>query len=480
MKNFYSTFKYFITFLLTFLISFSLHSQCNNGTNYYPSSVYDPLVGSWGFASSCNWAGEVIQVNIINGDTYEFSTCDGQGGVLASYDTQLTLFDATGAVVAFNDDYSGCSGYTSYLSYTATYDGILYVHLTEYNCVANQVCTKVMIQRTEAQTGGGGAGNNGTYQQVGNDNSTTTNGRVPAYGYYDYSWSAAIYTPADMGGQAIYIDKLSWDVANSVTATLTNQEIYLGLSTANEFPDGTCPEDGNGPWNQWLKVYSGDITWTPGWNEITLDQSYIYDGTQSLIVKVINNDGSWTSSYPEFRYTAKSNSVVYNYGDGTFPSFSGYRNSYRPNMRFNFGGGALPITLGYFDAWLSDDIHNSIVIEWSTHSQQNNDYFTIYKSYDGFNWFELSKTQGAGNANELLHYSSRDYHPRPGVQYYKLRQTDYDGQWEEFDVVSVIIKPERKEVVKAYNQMGQEVSIDTKGLIFCVWDNGDVTKTIND
>ena len=50
----------------------------------------------------------------------------------------------------------------------------------------------------------------------------------------------------------------------------------------------------------------------------------------------------------------------------------------------------------------------------------------------------------------------------------------------EFEVVSVIIKTERKEVVKAFNQMGQEVAIDTEGLIFQVWDNGDVVKIINE
>ena len=102
--------------VLLLLVPLFAKTQCDNGTNYYPSTVYDPQVGSWGSASNCNWAGEVIRVNVVNGDTYELSTCDGQGGVLASYDTQLTLFDGNGNLVAFNDDYTGCAGYTSYLS----------------------------------------------------------------------------------------------------------------------------------------------------------------------------------------------------------------------------------------------------------------------------------------------------------------------------------------------------------------------------
>ena len=144
-----------LTSLLSILLLSILgYSQCDNGTNYYPSSIYTPSIGSWGYASTCNWAGEVIQVNITSGDTYQFSTCDNYGGVLASYDTQLTLYDGSGTVVAFNDDYFGCSGYSSYINWTATYTGVLYVHLNEYNCVTNMTCTRVMIYRTEQQQPG--------------------------------------------------------------------------------------------------------------------------------------------------------------------------------------------------------------------------------------------------------------------------------------------------------------------------------------
>ena len=278
--------------LFCILLSQIVYSQCDNGTNYYPSTIGIPPVDSWSYASSCNWAGEVMRMNIESGNIYEFSTCDGYGGVLASYDTRLTLRDASGTLLAYNDDYSGCSGFTSYINWTATYTGVVYVHLNEYPCSSNMTCTRIMVYRTEPI--------------------------------------------------------------------------------------------------------------------------------------------------------------------------------------------ALPITLYYFDAYHLDNIHNTVMIEWITHSEQNNDYFTIYKSYDGYEWNELHKIQGAGNSNTEIAYSSQDTNPRPGVQYYKLRQTDYDGHWEEFDVVSVIIKTERKEIVRSYNQMGQEVSIDAKGLIFQVWDNGDIIKTINE
>ena len=71
--------------VLVYLLFYStnLISQCTNGTNYYPSTIYEPVDGVWGSASSCNWAGEVIRVNVKNGDSYEISTCDTYGGTIA-------------------------------------------------------------------------------------------------------------------------------------------------------------------------------------------------------------------------------------------------------------------------------------------------------------------------------------------------------------------------------------------------------------
>ena len=131
------------------LLPFIGISQCDNGTNYYPSTIGIPTVDSWSYATTCNWAGEVMRIQIEDGDTYEFSTCAGYGGVNASYDTQITLRDASGTLLAYNDDYSGCSGFTSYINWTATYTGVLYVHLNEYPCSSNMTCTRIMVYRTQ-------------------------------------------------------------------------------------------------------------------------------------------------------------------------------------------------------------------------------------------------------------------------------------------------------------------------------------------
>jgi hypothetical protein len=44
---------------------------------------------------------------------------------------------------------------------------------------------------------------------------------------------------------------------------------------------------------------------------------------------------------------------------------------------------------------------------------------------------------GAGNSNQTLHYQFIDKYPLPGITYYRLKQTDFDGSYEYSDWVAV-------------------------------------------
>jgi len=144
------------TLLKTILISLfiglgiiSTTAQCDNGNNIYPSTPYTPTPNAWSTASGNSWAGEIIPINVRAGYEYQFSTCGTYGGMTARYDTQLSLYDDNGTNIAYNDDYSGCS-LQSYIAWTATYDGVAYLHLNEYSCQSNQTATEVMIYSTPA------------------------------------------------------------------------------------------------------------------------------------------------------------------------------------------------------------------------------------------------------------------------------------------------------------------------------------------
>jgi len=86
----------------------------------------------------------------------------------------------------------------------------------------------------------------------------------------------------------------------------------------------------------------------------------------------------------------------------------------------------------------SASLKNSIVeLQWSTASEKDNDYFSVEKSRDGKNFFSIGKVDGAGNSQSLLSYTYQDDDPFDGTSYYRLKQVDFDGTFENSDIKSV-------------------------------------------
>jgi len=84
----------------------------------------------------------------------------------------------------------------------------------------------------------------------------------------------------------------------------------------------------------------------------------------------------------------------------------------------------LPIQLSSFMVTPSAD---QVDIAWTTASENNNALFTVERSDDGENWQIVTKHPGAGNSVEPVSYTAVDKTPFLGISYYRLKQTDYDG-----------------------------------------------------
>jgi hypothetical protein len=88
---------------------------------------------------------------------------------------------------------------------------------------------------------------------------------------------------------------------------------------------------------------------------------------------------------------------------------------------------SLPIELINFIPHVQD---NWVNLKWQTASEINNDYFTIEKSKTASNWIIVTQVNGAGNSSNILSYSTTDQIPYNGISYYRLKQTDFNGQFE--------------------------------------------------
>ena len=98
------------------------------------------------------------------------------------------------------------------------------------------------------------------------------------------------------------------------------------------------------------------------------------------------------------------------------------------------GGAALPIDLVSFTGKCEN---NTSVIEFVVASQINNDYYTIERSVDGYEWTEVGIIGGEGNTSTQMTYRWIDDSPMNGVNYYRLSQTDFDGTSETFSPIVI-------------------------------------------
>lgn len=94
----------------------------------------------------------------------------------------------------------------------------------------------------------------------------------------------------------------------------------------------------------------------------------------------------------------------------------------------------LPVELVSFNARQQG---SKVDLSWHTASEQNNAGFQVERSADGLQWQEVHFVPGNGTTTQAHDYSFSDEKPQAGVNYYRLRQTDFSGEEQLSKVVGV-------------------------------------------
>lgn len=210
---------------------------------------------------------------------------------------------------------------------------------------------------------------------------------------------------------------------------------------------------------------------------------------------LINGDFNFLPQYladfgglnPSAAAIASSNSGVINgvayYELCGISSFSGGS----AGFSVNDGGSPLPVELLDFSANTKE---SHIQLEWSTATEINNDGFEVQRSIDGENFETIAWVDGNGNTTIIQSYQYDDYEAKSGVNYYRLKQVDFDGEFEYTDIVSAKLRsidgisisnlrpnPANESVfidiqsnesstgkITVYNHMGQKVALINSSL----------------
>ena len=217
--------------------------------------------------------------------------------------------------------------------------------------------------------------------------------------------------------------------------------------------------------------HAAPVRVTPTASGAEFTASYAYDGSKPAITdkeligsmervsvqetwNIDGNSGSYITLYwSDFSGVTQDDGlyIAHQLKDGTWEKLEGdiSGNSIttkEPVSRysaFSFGAtnadptiNPLPVT---FVAFTGRQEGNTIVLDWATASENDNNYFEIERSTDGVNYVTIGYVDGAGNSSSLLGYQFTDNAPEQGQLYYRLSQVDFDGNREYADKVVAVL-----------------------------------------
>ena len=156
-------------------------------------------------------------------------------------------------------------------------------------------------------------------------------------------------------------------------------------------------------------------------------------------------NGSWTNQ------TGGPGSINSDYSVNPVFPISKYTNA------SCYGAFTLPVQLLNFDVTKED---NDIYVSWSTASEINNDYFEVQCSIDGLTWKSISRVDGSGNSNNILHYNTVDTDINGyEVKYYRLKQVDFDGTESYSKLLEFYFDEDKRYELNAYDN-GEHIVVD--------------------
>ncbi len=436
----------------------------NGNITYYRASGGGNL--SPAYAASCNYAGN-ITVQAAS-DSIDFS--GGGGAVVFSGTSSASLTNSGSKGISMQNitmnktggasfTLNNCVGMPANGSLTLI-SGLLNTSTSAYLYLMDETCTAPAL--TDAST----SYINGPMRYdmsvststktlnfpigVGTDCRpfvlTTRHGASTSYSYmgqvYNSPASMLVDGTGNSWGLPATVDTVSgvhyWTIDRTVTSTSVSASNTNLTYLANKYP--------------LVQFYFGT-------------NDYVYQGANLTIVK--NTSAAPTNwidigascALGNFA-TPQAGSITSTTSGTPFNSFSTFALGSKTS-----GWNSLPIELLNFTAKPNGE---QVDLNWETSTETNNKFFTIERSADGKNFAEITTANSKainGNSKTALSYQTTDASPLSGTSYYRLKQTDYNGKYKYFNMVSVAFEASKNITFSVYpNPNLGEFTIDFSGI----------------
>jgi hypothetical protein len=104
---------------------------------------------------------------------------------------------------------------------------------------------------------------------------------------------------------------------------------------------------------------------------------------------------------------------------------------------------AAPVELTFFKGTREN---KQVMLTWQTASEKNNDHFLVEHGQNGNQFQTLGRVTGNGTSSASNNYHFQHRQPAKGINYYRLKQVDFDGKFEYSPLVSVFFENEEPEI----------------------------------
>jgi len=120
----------------------------------------------------------------------------------------------------------------------------------------------------------------------------------------------------------------------------------------------------------------------------------------------------------------------------------------------------LPIELLSLAGYNQDEVN---VLNWTTESEYNSDYFDVERSEDGVNFSSIGRVNASGFSTTAQNYSLTDFHPWQRMNYYRLKMFDQDNSYKYSNVILIMlstVRPDEIVTVVGPNPVINEINME--------------------
>jgi hypothetical protein len=167
-----------------------------------------------------------------------------------------------------------------------------------------------------------------------------------------------------------------------------------------------------------LQTYLGS---SPKTYTLTLNGVNTFNNTQIFLADKFTQSRVNISNYNKYHFSVTSNPLSYTQTRFYLVFANTLQN--------------LPVSLLELNAKLSSQ--HRVDLNWSTASELNNKGFDIEHSTNGIDYYAIGFVKGAGNAAYKNSYQYIHLQPSKGINYYRLKQIDFDNSFSYSDIVYV-------------------------------------------